>query len=522
MNHKNAGWSLVAVATLSVGVFACSTATTIDGTGGAATTTTGQGGATSSASSSGSGGEASGCAQDCSTIDTPQCLTAVCNEETGQCAVVDGPAGSPCDDGLFCTVGEACSSGLCGGGATNTCDLDYDPCGAIVCDEAAQTCSTTPVANGAPCAIDDLCTVNANCQNGQCVGAPKDCFFAPVPDACHVGVCNPATGDCDPMPGNDGLTCPNDGDLCMVDKVCSAGTCVGGTPKDCSAFTNGCNNGACNPVDGVCFSEAIPPGGVCVEATNECNTGICDNNGMCAPVPTPGVACASATDACNLGSCDAAGACAPTPANEAGACSDGNACTMGETCQSGTCAGGVVGNYEVYFSETFVSNAAGWTLGADWQIGSATASTGSHSGNQDPAEDHTVSADNGIAGVVIGGFAPKVDHASYYLESPVFDTSVAPGPVYLELWRWLNSDYTRYMSNSIDVFDGTAWVNLWTSGGPPAIFDAQWTKVSHEITAYKNASMRVRFGFLIGNSLGVFTVGSWSVDDVVIANAVCN
>lgn len=524
MNHKNAGWSLVTVATLGLGVFSCSTATT-DGTSEAATTTTGQGGGGATTSASGSGGEAGGaggCALDCSAIQTPQCLQAVCNEDTGQCAVVDGPAGTPCDDGLFCTVGDTCSAGLCNGGAANTCDLAYDPCVSIVCDEAAQTCGTEPIANGSPCAIDDLCTTNETCQNGQCVGVPKDCFFAPVPDACHVGVCNPATGVCDPMPGNDGLACPDDGDLCMVNKVCSAGTCVGGTPKDCSAFSNGCNNGACNPVDGVCFSEAIPPGGVCVEATNECNTGICDDNGTCTPVPTPGVACASVVDDCNVGLCDAVGACAPVATNEAAACNDGNSCTMGETCQSGACAGGVVGNYVVYFSETFASNAAGWTLGTDWQIGPAMASVGAHSGNQDPADDHTVSPDNGIAGVVIGGFAPKVDHAPYYLESPVFDTSVAPGPVYLEFWRWLNSDYLRYMANSIDVFDGTSWVNLWMSAGPPALFDAQWTRISHEITAYKSATTRVRFGFVIGQASGSFTVGSWNVDDVVIANAVCN
>jgi hypothetical protein len=32
--------------------------------------------------------------------------------------------------------------------------------------------------------------------------------------------------------------------------------------------------------------------------------------------------------------------------------------------------------------------------------------------------------------------------------------------------------------------------------------------------------MKIRFGFDVGSS-GVFTVSSWNVDDVVVANKVC-
>lgn len=59
------------------------------------------------------------------------------------------------------------------------------------------------------------------------------------------------------------------------------------------------------------------------------------------------------------------------------------------------------------------------------------------------------------------------------------------------------------------------------SGGSPQIDDAAWTHLSYDLTAYKNAAMQVRFGFDIQSS-GVFTVAGWNVDDVVIANAVCN
>lgn len=524
-----AGLSLVLASIAAMSACSGTTETEAsDGTGGGGGAG-GQGGAgdvdagetSIDAGTNGSGGTPSACAQDCSAIQTPPCLVSVCDEPTGQCKVVPDPNPTPCDDGLFCTVDDTCKNGSCIGGPTNDCGIPGDACTAVVCDELSKTCKKQPQDDGTPCKTDDLCAVHAQCKNGLCIGTPKDCFFAPMPDECHVGVCNPTTGKCDPVPGNDGKPCPNDGDLCMVDKTCQNGVCQGGKPKDCSKLTNDCNNGVCDPATGQCVEEPIPPGGKCLDATDECNTGICDLDGTCKPVPTPGVACASATDDCNAGTCDETGQCIAAPKNEGGACNDGNSCTVNDTCKQGICAGTVSGDYVVYFSESFASNAAGWTLGNEWQIGPAKESPGNASyGNEDPAFDHTESADNGIAGVVIGGYAEEVVHGPYCLESPPVDVSSAPGSVYLEFWRWLNSDYTPYMKNTIDAFDGTNWVNVWASGGSPGVKDTAWTLVSHDLTPYKNAALRVRFCFEIGNG-GVFTASSWNVDDVVIANKAC-
>ena len=454
-----------------------------NGAGGAGGTG-GQGGSSSTAPPT--------CATDCTQIVAPTCFRSECDEATLQCVVVPDD-GAPCNDGQFCTVNDSCEAGICTGGPPNTCEMTGDQCHFVACDEDTDSCSLQTATNGQACAAEDLCTVNASCQNGLCIGTQKDCFFAPVPDECFVAVCNPANGMCEPQPGNDGAACPTGGDLCLVNKICLGGVCQGGVPVNCSAFTNGCNNGMCDPVDGSCYSAPVPPGGTCLEATDACNTGICDN----------------------------AGKCLPTPSNDGGTCNDGNSCTMGETCLSGMCQGGVVGNYEVYFTETFASNAAGWTLGTEWQIGPAQASSGGFpSGFEDPANDHTASADNGIAGVVIGGYANKVIHPAYYLTSPVIDTSAVPASLYLEFYRYLNSDYTRYMKNTIDVYDGVQWVNVWASGSFPGIQDSDWIQISHDLTAYKNPNMQIRFGFEIGSG-GVFTVSSWNIDDVVLANQVC-
>jgi len=107
-------------------------------------------------------------------------------------------------------------------------------------------------------------------------------------------------------------------------------------------------------------------------------------------------------------------------------------------------------------------------------------------------------------------------HDHYWLTSPPFNTSGATN-LKLIFWRWLNSDYTPYMENKVEVYDGSIWVNLWTSGGFPAVADSSWKYVVHDVTQYANVQFRVRFGFKIGSS-GVFTVSGWNVDDVVVVD----
>jgi len=484
----------------------------------------GQGGGESDAQGSddpgGSSPGAMDCPVDCSLIDTPPCLVSVCDAETKRCAVVPRPAGTTCEDGLFCTVGDSCQGGVCVGGGPNRCGIASATCSVVTCHEATASCDEGPALDGASCVSSDPCTVSATCKSGACVGTTKSCHFAPVPDDCHVAVCNPDTGGCEPVPGNEGAACEKGGDPCLTGKSCAAGICQGGGPKDCTGAADDCNTGVCDAATGACVGVPRDAGLSCSEVANECNTGMCDASGVCLRVPTPGVACASAKNDCNEGVCDAAGACVGAPVNEGGACEDGNACTLGETCSAGSCMGGKAEGYVVYLHETFADNTAGWTLEGEWQIGPAKASPGNAShGSEDPDTDRTSTADNGIAGVNIGGYAAESVHPPQYLVSPVIDTS-GTGSLWLSFYRWLNSDYGPYMTNTVDVFDGTTWVSVWNSGGPPALKDAAWTLMTYDLTAHRNSALRVRFGFEVGNG-GVFTVSGWNLDDVTIANAVC-
>jgi Ca2+-binding RTX toxin-like protein len=71
------------------------------------------------------------------------------------------------------------------------------------------------------------------------------------------------------------------------------------------------------------------------------------------------------------------------------------------------------------------------------------------------------------------------------------------------------------MQNTVDIFNGSSWVNLWSSGGSPGVQDNAWTPQQFDISAHKSASTQIRFGFNV-TSGGVFTVSSWNVDDVKI------
>jgi hypothetical protein len=73
------------------------------------------------------------------------------------------------------------------------------------------------------------------------------------------------------------------------------------------------------------------------------------------------------------------------------------------------------------------------------------------------------------------------------------------------------------MINHVDILDGASWINVFTSGGSPGINDTSWVKIQYSVpaSALNKANVRVRFGYSVTQS-GVFTVSSWSVDDVRI------
>ncbi|MBK8251512.1 MAG: hypothetical protein IPK82_02445 [Polyangiaceae bacterium] len=479
--------SLAIAGALAIGNTGCARAVTYEPTGGSggesSTATSGGGGMGGSTMSTTTTHEGP-CvyAEDCAQFNTA-CTVGTCIN--GECTTSPANELGACDDGQYCTINDTCQNGICKGGPQLNCSNSSDPCQVGVCDEITDSCVTQPGNNGAQCDDGDPCTGTGKCLNGQCdKGPPMNCTLFDT--MCTVGVCDPV-GGCKAVPKNDGIAC-DDGLYCTANDTCQNGTCVGGGALPCA-----------------------PPGG--------CFVGMCDELfNTCTAVPgNDGAACDDGSPCTESTTC-AAGVCANgTPANDGAACDDGTSCTMGETCAAGLCTGGA--GPTIYFADDFKDNSKGWTLGTEWAIGPAMMSIGG-TGNPDPATDHTPTADNGVAGVVIGGTAATVVHPYYWLESPAFDTSAAAGPVILGFYRWLNSDYDPFMHNAVEVFNGNQWINLWTTGGPPGVMDAEWTFQEFDLTTYKNPSMRIRFGFDIG-STGVYTIGSWNIDDVLVASGAC-
>jgi hypothetical protein len=253
----------------------------------------------------GGGGEL--CAIDCTAIVAGPCNHTVCNDgqylgPIGGCVVIPDADGGPCDDGEFCTAGDSCIGGQCTPGPTNHCGMEPDECKQIVCNEQARACMQTPAPNGQFCTPTDPCLVNATCQSGSCSGgSQKDCFFAPVPNECYVAVCNPSSGMCEPEIGPGGNPCVDQSDLCTVQKTCDQGNCVGGVPKDCSSFSQGCNVGTCDVATGNCFGMPVNEGDPC-DDHDHCTVGEICTMSACVG-GTPIVACVSGDQCCPPG-CD--------------------------------------------------------------------------------------------------------------------------------------------------------------------------------------------------------------------------
>jgi hypothetical protein len=335
-------------------------------------------------------------------------------------------------------------------------------------------------------------------------------------------------------------TCNGKDDDCngMVDdNIAGTGSaCSTGALGVCAAGTLSCQDAGGGNFTIDCYANVAASAEICDGLDNDCNGvvdqgdpeggGACDT-GLLGECQAGTFHCVQGGVMCVQNKQAAAETCDSKDNNCDGQVDEGNpgggaACGCAgagmTACQAGAiiCNGGPI----TYFSDDFKDATKGWTLGTEWQIGPAIAGP---AGNcADPGTDTSPTADNGIAGVVIGNCSTssvsKTVHDYYYLTSPVINTANAPA-VFLTFKRWLHSDYTPYMNNTIEVFNGATWTIVWQSGAT-GIADAAWQSINQNITAYKSATMQIRFGFNIGSS-GVFNEGSWNIDDVLVASAAC-
>jgi len=194
-------------------------------------------------------------------------------------------------------------------------------------------CADSTVEDDAPCEDGLFCTVGESCHSGVCrSGTPRDCSHVAID--CHYGACDEVL-ECHPLPGPMWMGC-EDGDFCTIGDVCNAvGECESGSPRDCSISAGECRSGVCDDVLDLCvpkIDDTLPcaDGYYCTE-NDECSGGVCGGTE---------VDCSIAENDCNLGVCSEAlgGACAQVPILGGTTC-DTN-CTIGGTCSGGLCEGG--------------------------------------------------------------------------------------------------------------------------------------------------------------------------------------
>lgn len=156
---------------------------------------------------------------------------------------------SDCDDGLFCTGTESCVNGFCESNFDAlVCDKSDDPCTELSCDEASRSCQPRNIPDGIFCGMpENRCFEAKICQSGTCtaIGA-KDC--SSLDSFCSEGVCNPENGLCEKQPLNEGSSCET-GKLCLVDGVCTGGSCVGTAPE--MPEPRACCRVECNEIQGI-------------------------------------------------------------------------------------------------------------------------------------------------------------------------------------------------------------------------------------------------------------------------------
>ena len=249
--------------------------------------------------------------------DKNACTDDSCDAKTG---CVHTPNALPCDaDGSACTTNDQCQGGTCKPGKLTVCTGSL--CMAQACNPASGQCEDSQkAANGTLCAASTPCAGASACKDGICTpGAPPDCGDG---NPCTDDACDPDIG-CTHLPNN--APC-NDANPCTAGDVCSAGACKPGAMIcECQVDADCAPKNPSNLCDGTLVCDAAK-GHVCVikpETVVKCapvGDGICEN-----------AACEPTT-----------GACFTQIAAKGTACSDGNACTAGDGCNAGLCQPGAI------------------------------------------------------------------------------------------------------------------------------------------------------------------------------------
>jgi hypothetical protein len=270
----------------------------------------------------------------CTGTDT--CTSGMCSSHTGDpCPGADGDGErSACDDGLFCTGTDTCSGGTCSSHTGDPCPgEDGDGDCSESCNEAGDNCTAADT-NGSTCDDGFFCNGNDFCGSGTCSTHTGDPCSGPDGDANCSESCNEGADDCSAA-DVDGSAC-TDGFFCTGTDTCTGGTCSSHTGDPCPGPDGDGNcSESCNEAADDC-TAADTNGSACTDGlfctgTDTCTGGTCSSH---TGDPCPGAdGDGNCSESCN----EAADDCTAADTNGS-ACTDGLFCTGTDTCTGGTCS----------------------------------------------------------------------------------------------------------------------------------------------------------------------------------------
>jgi hypothetical protein len=223
------------------------------------------------------GGVCSGQPTACPT--TGECSIGVCDPVTDACTEQPGNNGQLCSGSDPCAAVSACNGGQCMTVEQTDCSVFDDFCTVGVCDPNVG-CVQQPSNEGGPCDDGLFCTVGDACAGGVCTGKPMQCV--PGGNTCLTGSCDEFNQTCTVVPGNNGQAC-DDKNPCTTGEACNSGTCKGGSPLAAGAAcddNNACTqasvcdgNGACtgsNPILQCALGDGCCPAGCTIATDPDC------------------------------------------------------------------------------------------------------------------------------------------------------------------------------------------------------------------------------------------------------------
>lgn len=282
--------------------------------------------------------------------DHNSCTDDTCNALTG-CVHTNNNANT-CDDGLYCTINDHCSSGSCVSSPYTACSSSDTACVSYTCSEdlsGGHIC--TPHHHvAASCNDADACTINDQCDvNGGCAGTPMTC---PAGDGVCIASYTCVGGACEPNYVTDGTACTGS-NLCF-DGTCQSGVCTyfqpsisnwpGGVVYNLTTETVTClaedqckQDTQCDPATGYCTTSPKTDNTPCDDSDACSQIDVC-LYGMC--TGTDYVICYPLDQCHDAGVCNAGtGVCTNPAKPNYTPCDDGSVCTTADACIGGVCEG---------------------------------------------------------------------------------------------------------------------------------------------------------------------------------------